>query len=861
MKQLRIIISSAVIMDEKNKVKECLFDMERQGLLNISEIYDCNDHSSTLSGENAGLPKQEEIDRKIHFSDWFICLAPESHVGNKTRDEIMEAAKALKTWPLAISLFHPIEPVKTVDTTNRVAVSEVIKQFNDVVNVNTEQYWVSYTYDDQHQDLLTKLKEEFVKLEKDLKFPSQRLSAYSEKGIAIHPEQLFYDINRTNPEYGFNDNFYIRRRSVDERLEQYLRDVNNKFVFIKGRPSSGKSRALLECLHGELKNEQIVVMNRDNATDVCMNLQHEILLDEELRRCQVASTFCETYHYFVADQVRDVLQTVTCEKRRQFLETVSRQPNCKLIGTSTPQPLDNFLDDHKDVFSEFEYGGNYSVVDIPLLSHDSESSSILGSLRHHYGVDTGETIGDFIPALTGYKDQVVEQLIKKANETGFSYLSMLLSSLQLVMTFRHSTPLFLAVMLLRNKYKYASEEEFAKGCAGCINYLLQQNIIWVNDVLNGEVKMLDAERDFAFGDYQCDTYDGEVFKNIVSINYVFTVNDLIWEHLMQIDERRDNQHFFYDLFTQNGIRQAFGHFFNTFPTASSLRRFLPRIPKRRKWLDLQGDEQRTQLIWSMTRQLVDKIDKDKQQKDEMKNLYLMLISRANSIVQVDDVLKKLQDEGYCMDSRLIGEMYFFSRKLPSSSPEHLDFLARIEACEKELEKNPATFDDFYCLPHHITARNLSFTQALELTNNVISRLKVLGSFGNRLEGLNAVVEECRDETSFVRKGIEYLLVLFAKLCSNIENVKELASLYHNLQFFPTPKTLHSIAPHLQDKDSITAILDILMPALSDRKKEERFYKQFVGSILGHLNSLMLSSWLCDKMKEELGIVRIFPECL
>lgn len=859
--KLHIIISSAVVLEEKNKVKACLFEMERDGLLSIGEVYDCNDHSTTLSGGMSGPPKQENIDEIIHHSDWFICLAPESHVGLMTMKEIKSAAETLRTRPLVISLFHPNNPIKTSDTTNKVSISEVNKHFNNIVGVKTDQYWVSYQYDSKHENLITELKKEFIKLEKDLKFPCQRLSAYARKGVYILPKDLFYDTHRSDPRYGYNGDFYIRRRSVDENLEQKLKNVNYKFVFITGRPSSGKSRAMLECLHGELKNELVVVMNRDNATDICLNLQHEITLDTELQRRGKNFTMGQIHYFFVADQVRDVLQTVSDDIRRQFLKNVAELPNLTLLGTSTPQPLVNFLDDYKDVISRLDIDGNSTAVDIPLLSHDSESSAIMANLRQQYQIDTGETIGDFIPALKGYKEHVTKRLLNKAQEEDFIYLPTLLSSLQLVMTFRHTTPLFLAVMLLRNKNNHDDENTFAKGCTRCINFLLEQNVIWVNDIKGGEIRLLDYTKDFTFNKFFTKIYDDEEFENIVSIDLVFTVNELIWEHMLQTDESRQSIKFFYNLFTIEGIQEAFRDFFTTFPTAASLRRLLPRIPKQGKWLDRQGYEQRMQTIWAMARNLVDKIDRRKQQEKEMKNLYFMLIGRAYTVEQVDGVLDKMQKEGYCIDANIIGEMYYFSRRLTPGTPEYETFLARIESYEVELGKGPATLEDIYRLSQHINARNLTFSQAQQLTNDVIVRLVEQSPSGKLFRGLDAVVEECRNETSLIRRNLEFLLGVFARLCNSVEDVKKLASIYHRLQFYPTPYALHCMASHFQDADSITAVIDILMPTLLDCQQNEKFYKQFIGSTLKHLNSLSLSTWLCDKMMMDLGTTVIDPQLI
>ncbi len=70
---LKIIISSAVELLEKTSVKSKLQEMEKNHLIKIDELYDCNEHGVYWDI----TPKQEEINRFIVNTDRFICLLPE----------------------------------------------------------------------------------------------------------------------------------------------------------------------------------------------------------------------------------------------------------------------------------------------------------------------------------------------------------------------------------------------------------------------------------------------------------------------------------------------------------------------------------------------------------------------------------------------------------------------------------------------------------------------------------------------------------------------------------------------------------------------------------------------------------------
>lgn len=77
---LKIIISSAVDLSEKTCVKHELEEMQKQRIIQLDYIYDCNEHGTFWGSES----KQEIIYRMIREVDWFICLIPHYSVGITT---------------------------------------------------------------------------------------------------------------------------------------------------------------------------------------------------------------------------------------------------------------------------------------------------------------------------------------------------------------------------------------------------------------------------------------------------------------------------------------------------------------------------------------------------------------------------------------------------------------------------------------------------------------------------------------------------------------------------------------------------------------------------------------------------------
>lgn len=96
-------------------------------------------------------------------------------------------------------------------------------------------------------------------------FPFQHIDFFVQEGKSVIAEQFFFETINYN-------NTYIYRDSVDGDLKHLCKDSTFGFIFITGKPFSGKSRALYEFLRSELKDKRMVVMNRENIIGICNNL-------------------------------------------------------------------------------------------------------------------------------------------------------------------------------------------------------------------------------------------------------------------------------------------------------------------------------------------------------------------------------------------------------------------------------------------------------------------------------------------------------------------------------------------------------------------------------------------------------------
>ena len=403
---LKIIISSAVELLEKTSVKSKLQEMEKNHLIKIDELYDCNEHGVFWDI----TPKQEEINRFIVNADWFICLLPEYQVGKATWEELKLAIEAQKNGAkIVISVFHPKDfpnEKKTEEVPDKKVTYEFVEaEAKRLYGSELHQYFEPYEYGN-NEDLLQKVEDHYAKAYKDRKFWSLHVGGNAIRGIEVKARDLFFDKLRAEAEWGFREgqDVYIWRNSVDGKMNQRLNRYGCRFLFITGRPSSGKSRALYEFTHSTLKDQQVVLMGADNVVSICDSLMVDVRQAKRDPEQSYAKAFCQTQYYFVCDQINDVFQQaqVPTELKLGFLNAISEQENCCLLATGTRAALEDFVEDSRDIISPIDGNyndGNSDLITIPLLSKDADSQEILARLRHQYSISDGETIGDFITEL------------------------------------------------------------------------------------------------------------------------------------------------------------------------------------------------------------------------------------------------------------------------------------------------------------------------------------------------------------------------------------------------------------------------------------------------------------------------------
>ena len=773
---LKIIISSAVELDEKIYVKNKLREMEKLHLIRIDELYDCADHATSWGIKS----KQESINQKILSADWFICLIPEQTVGKATWEELKLILEAHKNGtPVAISVFHPMDsPMKENVTTipeKRVSFDDIKKQAEIILGNEDEQYWISYQYDNR-EDLQKRLHEEYIKLYfTDKIFRTQHLYSLAKLGRDVNARDLYFDTERANLANGFMENKYFPRRSVDGKLQEAIME-QRKFIVLQGIPGSGKTRALYQLLAdprqliladcnqyalGILANKNIIVVRQDNIHQVYQFLGREMDYDEE----NVLSEYC-----LVCDQIKDVFSMLNNEELYRFFDMVVHFKHVHMITTSIPSAFYNFCERWKEYGRKpLEDDQLTKVITIPQISSDEEESALRNwMLNELQGKTAAETIGDYIPKLNSYKQAIVRRLYEKSKE--LPYLSEFLSALQITETYRHDTALFIPVLITR-KNLYPKDvptnwKEFHSNVVKTINFLIANNIIWIrlsSSPKNETPEVIKALQEKTFSlEYEIDDeedflFDDELYPDTpISTNYTYGVNEIVWNELIQEDANRhmnQAETLLKDFQNVKDVVRSAKEFYRAFPSIRSMRRILPRIPHTDCY------DEAAENLWSFVYNKCKSMEPLTEDCEEFLTVIGMLIGRSKDLSHIKDATNLILMKNLQPNYNIIGELYSVSMRLGK------DIKPEINQYVLDFRKNYELSDNsFFSIAREIVFYEMTFDKAIEAVKH--SNYKIRRKDGDKLLPLEDAAAAI--ELKIEQNGLEQLLAMLAKKGETIE---------------------------------------------------------------------------------------------
>ena len=788
---LKIIISSAVELKEKDCIKEALMELEKQHSIMIDDLYDCAEHATTWGLKS----KQEGINKKILSADWFICLIPEHTVGEKTWEELKlvleNHKKGLQT---VVSVFHPIG-IPEVQINAPVPEGKVtfdyIKQQAKKIHGNLDDhYWVSYKYNNI-EDLCKQFKNEYIKLYyEDQVFRTQRLNGLAKPGSEINAKDIYFDTARAESLNGFIEDKYFPRKSVDGKLQEAIEE-QCKFIILLGAPGAGKTRALYQLLAdpqqlalgnsktyalGALANKNIIVINQNNIEQVLK------FLDEENRYLDSDKPLNK--YVLVCDQIKNVFSMLpNKEKLYRFFDLVTQLEHVSMIATSIPSAFNNLCARWSEYGRKpLEDDQLTRTITIPLISSDDEAVEMRNWMQNELQGDSeAETIGDYIPSLNNYKQEIVRRIYRNIDK--IPYLAEILSAIQITETFRRDTALFLPVLITRKKIypqgAPSSWKEFKLNIIKTLNFLMANNVIWIQapDKKNATPRIVKKLNEKAFSlHYGIDKdndfiFDNELFSDTpLSTAYTYGVNEIVWSKLEQEDANRhmgqEEDTLLYDFQETDDVVRAAKQFYYVFPSIVSARRILPRIPHT----DCYDDATRN--LSKFVYDICNEIEPQESEQEEFLTTMGMLIGRANDISQIKEFTSIIEKKSLKPNYNTIGELYSVGLRIDEDNEEQIANIIN------DLRNRYMLHDEsFFSMSRKITYLNMSFKDAIKVVkgSNYSINTKngyVAMSLADAAQAINK-----KDLEYF---NLERLIYILAKKCESVEQWIELMELYRQL---------------------------------------------------------------------------------
>ena len=791
---LKIVISSAVELAEKDYVKEALEEIKKQLSVNFDWVYDCADHATYWHIKS----KQDKIISKILSADWFVCLIPKQSVGLMTWEELKIVLQAVRSGSnIVVSVFHPHNPsdseINAPIPERHISYDDIVKESQAILGNSYQQYCVDYETGIKY-GLQSEFREEFCRLYyTDKVFRTQHLAGLAKLGAKVTPADVYSDEERAKQANGFIENSYCTRQSVDGKLEESLAN-NRKFIVLQGAPGSGKTRAMYQLLAnpdnlslasdkkyalGALANENIIVVTQDNVSQV-----YDFLVSEDAISCHNANIDNKgvpfTRYVLICDQLKDVFgMIIDKEKLYKFFELVGHLDHVRMIATTIPSAFTNFCERWSGYTRKpLENDNLTKVITIPQISDDDDEVEIRNWMSNAFGcAPDKETFGDHIPQLNDYKEKIVDKLYVYAKENDI--LADFLSAIQITEVFRRDTALFLPIMIVRaniiakyDKFSY----DIRKKLVDVVNFLIANNVIWVryapsND--NSESRIIkklrykDLELEYEIDDNEDFLFDGEEFcESPISTSYTYGVNEIILEHLLDVDPNKHigrGDTLLHNYRVAKDVNRMATEFHRAFPNITNLRRILPRIPRNESY-----EESRIALwdfIYDKCKGMKDVVDADK---FEFLTTIGILVGYAKEISDVRDAIAILEEKGIKPGYSILGELYSVGLRLGKECRDEIG-----KYIEEMCKKYELHYNSLFSMSRKIIFFDIPFDEAIENVKN--AKYEIQGALLQLNDIPHTVSEDDLEWGNLVR-----LLATLSKRCENVEQWLQVLDLHRSL---------------------------------------------------------------------------------
>lgn len=540
--KLRTFISSARKARDRNTIiervkKYCeMFGIELPSGYEENN-FDCNEDDSTLRE----IPKQNKYNKQIEEStDLFIAILNANYIGRYTISEIKTAYEAYcqKGFPICM-IFDKQEsdvfPKKEEDCTREQlldGLNKISQKYNkkdytakelkqkattlpieaneiDEATATIPHFFIDYI----EGRLETEFIDEISKLMKNGKF---WLRQYTKSGKDVTSLDVLGD-DRGSISRGFLPDVYFKRNYIDSKL------LKQTFTLIKGKPGSGKSRAILNLINEQLKNNNIVLIR--NLND--FNRVFTTLFRQEQGGHYILQKFYRTEpYYFVMDEI-DKLITVYGkgdesfpDKFKIFIREIYDGRFYALCTTTLEgySQIENYIDTTKSALLTIEPLNKNRIEDRRIIQYFTAHSN------SHY---RGDTVGSLIPALQDYIVRIID-----AYKEDF-YAKQFFIAYYIINKYRTNSRsfLFLTLIIMRVRFMAQHKDFDLVLVQKLLTELIKKGIIYISDknakIESGDVIEFDYDTSSVF--------DDEEIITIVDRRFTLTFDDILWEYILEQD--------------------------------------------------------------------------------------------------------------------------------------------------------------------------------------------------------------------------------------------------------------------------------------------------------------------------------------
>lgn len=423
------------------------------------------------------------------------------------------------------------------------------------------------------------------------------------KGKEIAPQDFFYDKNRTTEEQGYNNNIYVERE-IDKKLSLF-KDSGQQFLFVTGRPGSGKTRAIYQYIRNTIKEKNVIVIRKENISILYNTL------------CHIKFNKLNDDIYIVCDQTREVINKLPSKDRNDLFSKIEFNTHLKFIGSDTTNEYSEFIDEI-DITE-----GNYSNYEIQDLSEEEKAEL---ALKYELNLPHAKIVADYIPKLTDHKKNIINKIINIIKKSKENHIPILLRAIQITYIYLGQKSMKPIIDII-NLYTQDSNNILK-----ALNFLIQDDTKLLSLAKNGQELA------------EVNMYH-HLFKHPDKFEFQI-YDDMVWEML-----QNEEYPILYKITTPQDTESIFETLLDI-TTIESLPRLLRKIPQHIE----QEDQKNADYRWKCIKELVSQIigvEKVSINEADKRLVVCALTERSTNLSQITDAFGWLQE----IDALAIKSLY------------------------------------------------------------------------------------------------------------------------------------------------------------------------------------------------------------